>query len=285
MTRADMLPGRPFALFSVAAVLVAFGFGTIGPASATTSSGEGADHASSVSAVADETPMKDTPPGQAKMSTVTGQGVERSVHADGTKPASNGRGAAKVKRNDDRHTPMGEQPVSNADQNIGGANGQCSDAEPDAGYFCGTVRDKASGNGQGNGHATGKPWQAHVGKADNKNPPGQSENDDNNGYECDGNQGIAKGNPAHTSCAPSVVTTAPPEEAAPPVSIRPPTVAGVEQLAQQPPAGVQTFAGPTSGILPSVGASRLMDSLAPAGLGLLLLGAATLLLRRRVDQS
>jgi hypothetical protein len=41
-----------------------------------------------------------------------------------------------------------------------------------------------------------------VGNADDKNPRGQNPNgsDHNNGYECDGNKGVGKGNPAHTDC-------------------------------------------------------------------------------------
>lgn len=48
-----------------------------------------------------------------------------------------------------------------------------------------------------------QPATGSVGKADAKNPPGQAPNgsDHNAGYECDRNQGIGKGNPAHTSCA------------------------------------------------------------------------------------
>jgi hypothetical protein len=62
-----------------------------------------------------------------------------------------------------------------------------------------------SGNGQGKA----RPCAGCVGKADNKNPPGQAPDgtDSNNGYECDGNSGIARTNPAHTSCTP---TTQPP---------------------------------------------------------------------------
>jgi hypothetical protein len=83
-----------------------------------------------------------------------------------------------------------------------GANDSCP-----SGYFC-TNPDKwntASENGNGNGNAYGKPNQATAGSsdinpADKKNPPGQSAGDGNNGYECDGNNGIAKGNPAHTAC-------------------------------------------------------------------------------------
>ncbi len=59
-----------------------------------------------------------------------------------------------------------------------------------------------SANGNGNGNAYGRPAAGSVGNADVKNPPGQlpGPEDENNGYECDGNSGIAKGNPAHSGC-------------------------------------------------------------------------------------
>ena len=65
-----------------------------------------------------------------------------------------------------------------------------------------------SGNGNGNGNANGKPAAGTVGNADAKNPPGQlpGPHDTNNGYECDDNNGIAKGNPAHSSCGPGEPT-------------------------------------------------------------------------------
>jgi hypothetical protein len=89
------------------------------------------------------------------------------------------------------------QPTSNADQNSGGANGQCP-----GGPYCSTRDGSPSGNGNGNGNATGKPCAGCVGKADNKNPQGQMPNgtDHNAGYECDRNHGIGRSNPAHTGC-------------------------------------------------------------------------------------
>jgi hypothetical protein len=59
-----------------------------------------------------------------------------------------------------------------------------------------------SGNGNGGGLAIGKPDAGTVGNADDKQPPGQfpDGSDNNNGYECDGNSGIAQENPAHTGC-------------------------------------------------------------------------------------
>ena len=120
--------------------------------------------------------------------------------------------------------PTEPQPVSNADENTGGANGQCPD-----GPYCSTRDGSASENGNGDGAATGKPCAGCVGKADNKNPQGQKPNatDANNGYECDGNKGIAKGNPAHTSC-----TTTPSEQP----SVQPSTETEVEgEVTSKPP--------------------------------------------------
>ena len=69
-----------------------------------------------------------------------------------------------------------------------------------------------SQNGNGGGEATGKPCAGCVGSADNKNPKGQlpGGSDNNNGYECDGNNGIGKTNPAHTGCVPTVPSPTPP---------------------------------------------------------------------------
>src|SRR3954451_17238838 len=93
--------------------------------------------------------------------------------------------------------PSQPQPVSNADQNSGGANGKCP-----GGPYCSTRDGSPSGNGNGGGKATGKPCAGCVGKADNKNPKGQYPNgsDHNAGYECDRNHGVGRTNPAHTGC-------------------------------------------------------------------------------------
>jgi len=66
-----------------------------------------------------------------------------------------------------------------------------------------TTTTAASANGNGNGAAVGQPAPGTVGNADDKAPRGQMPNadaDGNNGYECDGNAGIGRGNPAHTGC-------------------------------------------------------------------------------------
>ena len=90
---------------------------------------------------------------------------------------------------------------SSAPSMAGTANGQC----PGGVYCANDVGNPTpAGNGNGNGNAYGKPGAGMVGNADNKNPQGQAPNadeDGNNGYECDGNNGIAKTNPAHTGCA------------------------------------------------------------------------------------
>ena len=86
------------------------------------------------------------------------------------------------------------QPASNADFSGNGAN--------DHGAYDSTRDGSPSGNGNGDGAATGQPCAGCVGNADNKNPPGQAPDgsDDNNGYECDGNSGVGRTNPAHTGC-------------------------------------------------------------------------------------
>jgi hypothetical protein len=96
------------------------------------------------------------------------------------------------------------QPISNADANHGGANGQCP-----KGPYCSTRNGSPSLNGNGKGKAVGKPCAGCVGKADNKNPKGQMPNgsDHNAGYECDRNHGIGRTNPAHTGCKPVVPPT------------------------------------------------------------------------------
>src|SRR4051794_10170299 len=68
------------------------------------------------------------------------------------------------------------QPLSNADQNSGGANGQCP-----GGPYCSTRDGSPSGNGnQVEGQHTGEPCAGCVGKADNKNPKGQMPNGSDN---------------------------------------------------------------------------------------------------------
>ena len=98
------------------------------------------------------------------------------------------------------------QPKSNADMNKGGANNG-----GDCGAYCSTRDGSPSENGKGDGEAKGKPCAGCVGKADNKNPPGQQPDgsDHNAGYECDRNQGVGKTNPAHTGCKTTETTPSP----------------------------------------------------------------------------
>lgn len=173
------------------------------------------------------------------------------------------------------------QPLSTADENEGGANGDCPEGE-----YCSTRDGSESENGAGDGAATGKPCAGCVGKADNKNPQGQMPNadeDGNSGYECDTNQGIGQGNPAHTACTPEEALAA--EQQAP-------VVAGVEAFADPARAdtavaGAQAAApeqaadavSPVAALLPNTGAGALLGGATLAGLALLVVGAT--MLRRR----
>jgi hypothetical protein len=91
----------------------------------------------------------------------------------------------------------------------GGPLKGCEQAAPGpGGPYDSTCDGSPSGNGNGGGGAGGKPCAGCVGSADDKNPKGQlpGPQDHNNGYECDGNNGIAKTNPAHTGCAATTTT-------------------------------------------------------------------------------
>ena len=124
-----------------------------------------------------------------------------------------------------KHDKFGDlsqpQPLSTADRTGRGANpGTCEPRDAlgnpvEAGkIYCSMRNGSPSLNGNGGGKATGRPCAGCVGRADNKNPRGQGQEypsvingrliqpDRNRGYECDGNNGIGKGNPAHTMCDP-----------------------------------------------------------------------------------
>lgn len=110
------------------------------------------------------------------------KGVAKGWHEKNDAPVTTVAAAA---------APTTTAPAANDD----GANQDC-------GAYCPSGVGLPSGNGNGNGNATGKPCAGCVGNADGKNPPGQYKDgsDHNNGYECDGNNGIGKTNPAHSGC-------------------------------------------------------------------------------------
>ena len=137
-----------------------------------------------------------------------------------------------------------------------------SGANADCGEYCSTRDGSPSRNGNGGGDAKGRPCAGCVGNADDKNPPGQYPNgsDANNGYECDGNSGIGRTNPAHTGCttqpapapvvAPEPAGTEEPEVTVPDTTgpavdgsvivVPPAAPAGASALAEQPAAAVSS---------------------------------------------
>lgn len=100
-----------------------------------------------------------------------------------------------------------------------------------------------SGNGNSGGAATGKPCAGCVGNADAKNPPGQrpGPHDHNNGYECDGNSGIARTNPAHSGC--TTTTGVPPSTT---TSTAPPTTTTTLATTTTAPPSTTTTSTPSS---------------------------------------
>jgi hypothetical protein len=106
----------------------------------------------------------------------------------------------------------GQVKKHGAPASAGGAAASASG--PDCGAYCSTSDGTPSGNGNGGGNANGKPCAGCVGNADNKNPPGQAKDgsDHNNGYECDGNSGVGKTNPAHSGCKATTTTSTPQQQ-------------------------------------------------------------------------
>ncbi|MDQ3952345.1 MAG: hypothetical protein M3279_05195 [Actinomycetota bacterium] len=124
---------------------------------------------------------------------------------------SNGNGSSNGNGNSSAGGSASEDK-GNGWESAPGQDGKgCDQKGQGSGPYASTCDGSPSQNGNGNGGGGGKPCAGCVGNADNKNPPGQLPNgkDPNNGYECDGNKGIGKGNPAHTGCTPG--NTPPPE--------------------------------------------------------------------------
>lgn len=138
--------------------------------------------------------------------------TEGSSSAQSGSSSSQNRASASEKSDSDGSGSNAEE----AQERAGGPAKGCAqeDEADDDNPYGSTCDGDASENGNGNGGAGGRPCAGCVGSADNKNPPGQAPNgtDHNNGYECDGNQGISAakghkgdpgtGNPAHTGCQP-----------------------------------------------------------------------------------
>jgi hypothetical protein len=122
-----------------------------------------------------------------------------------------------------------------------------------SGPYDGNSDGSPSGNGNGDGNATGEPCAGCVGNADDKNPPGQlpDGSDDNNGYECDGNNGIAKTNPAHTGCV-TTTTEAPTTTTVGPTT----TTAGATTTTAAPTTTVTAGETPTTALVLGVTVTR-----------------------------
>ena len=201
---------------------------------------------------------------------------------------------------------MAENPIVIDD------SGLLGDASGDGANGGGDYDDGTPGDPSGNGNQAPNqdPCAGCHGDADDKNPPGQFKDgsDHNNGYECDGNNGVAKTNPAHTGCptttttapgqtttttAPSTTTTTAPSTTtttAPGETTT--TTAPGETTTTTAPGESTTTTGPTevlgvqfeqptlTGALASTG-TMLMRPLVAAGLLLVVAGALLMVLRRQ----
>ncbi|MDT7540021.1 MAG: hypothetical protein QOI82_3606, partial [Actinomycetota bacterium] len=168
-----------------------------GTAFATSDNGTAADHGNASAPgqekKAEPTPQPAPAPYTNEGGVTTGSNTTKYETASDQKGSTfTGKGGGQP--SGDIHSP---QPYSNADQNNTGAN-DTSASNP----YKSTRDGSPSLNGNGGGQQVGQPCAGCVGKADNKNPPGQAPNatDGNAGYECDRNHGIGRSNPAHTGC-------------------------------------------------------------------------------------
>ena len=137
-----------------------------------------------------------------KTDTGTSSGTTQS---SGTQVSGTSGGQGSGKTNPDP-APSPSRPATTGDltcyanPNNGGGGSNSS------GYYDSRCDTSAGDHGNGgNGKCAGC-----TGKSDWKNPRGQYQNDHNNGYECDWNGGVGKGNPAHSRCPVSTTTTTPP---------------------------------------------------------------------------
>jgi LPXTG-motif cell wall-anchored protein len=193
---------RPISVIAALGMIVLF-LGVGGPALADPGNAKGAEQSQSAKQGTDasaSTNSDESTKAQGKSADAPGQNKSDSSSTDASDHTTSGTAGT----SGDVSSP---QPISNADANKGGANGQCP-----GGAYCSTRDGSPSLNGNGNGKATGKPCAGCVGKADNKNPKGQRPNgsDHNAGYECDRNHGIGRSNPAHTGCTTPVTPPPPP---------------------------------------------------------------------------
>ncbi|HEY4401026.1 MAG TPA: hypothetical protein VGO38_03240, partial [Acidimicrobiia bacterium] len=140
--------------------------------------------------------------------------------------------------------------------------------------------------------AVGQPCAGCVGKADNKNPPGQFPNgtDPNAGYECDSNNGIGQTNPAHTGCVSSPPTpVTPPVPVSPPISVTPVGARTPGELVSPvslPSVSLPSVSLPAAagGALPVTGGNVLVLVLVALG-AVSVGGALTVLGRRRLTRA
>jgi hypothetical protein len=134
----------------------------------------------------------ETPSGSVSGTTETSSSSSKNSTSSASTSSSNGKGGGSDK-------PYDPDPVHEPTPPATAGPSSCpsyddGDAGPYDNKNCNGTQG-LHGNG-GNGKCAGC-----TGKADDKWPGGQNVGDHNNGYECDHNGGIGKGNPAHSRCA------------------------------------------------------------------------------------
>ena len=238
----------------------------------------------------DESSTSDESSGE-EQSSSSGDGTQQEATSDDSDSATRSDPTDPRGTNTVRSSTSSQVSISGGGQGCDGSHGSdtghgANTDGPDNPYH-NTCDGSPSQNGNGGGMGT--PCAGCVGNADDKFPPGQAPNasDHNNGYECDGNRGVGKTNPAHTGCKPPPAAPPPccavppccdepPKPPRPPRPLPPDSVLPKPPIHRTPPRVVVTVVrpGPNPAVLPRTGSSAL--GLGATGLGLMLAGSALL---------
>lgn len=184
----------------------------------------------------------------------TGVAVAASENANGGQGGSHANGNAKPHQSEPAALPVVTTavPQNTTDENLNNPNAIGNGANVSGPYD--GAPDGPSMNGNDNSNSN-KPCAGCVGNADDKNPPGQRPNgsDHNAGYECDRNQGVGQGNPAHSPCQPTPATPPLTPPVTPPVTPpATPPARPAAPAAPNPPAAPNAPEAPNPPVVPTV---------------------------------
>lgn len=205
---------------------------------------------------------------------------EQSTEASGEDSGYDGRRTTSATREPEPDPEPSQAPPSTK------GPGDCGDySQIDSGPY---DHDNCDGSQGMQGSDGNEKCAGCTGKSDDKSPGGQARNDHNNGYECDNNGGVGKGNPPHARCPkPPTGSSAPVCPSNPSLPLNHPdcgVVGGPPSGPRVLPNVIRNLAQPRAervragAVLPFTGAGSVLTLLIT---GLTLIGSGTLAMRTR----